>query len=142
MFLIILGIGFIGLKDVIFTDCLDIICLNWDLKLTKGSKEIYHQTSPSSFLGDGEKYHVFEYTDSDISNLVTWQYSKNTSISSEFEDTIVLIQESSNIEIPKEYLPNLNQDYKFYKAIKYDSSKLYIVHIENTNKVYILENIF
>lgn len=49
----------------------EIININWSIKLPNSYKEIYSIDSGASFHGDGERYHIFEYTkEGDINQTI------------------------------------------------------------------------
>lgn len=57
----------------------DIINMNWSIKLSNSYKEIYSKDSGASFHGDGDRYHIFQYTnDNDIIQSLNWENSEDT----------------------------------------------------------------
>lgn len=109
---------------------------NWGLDLPRGYTIIYNKNStPTSFLGDGERYHILEYDRSkNLSSQLTWIDTTNNYDKSKIFDIL------KSIKVPKKYYPDLDEPYKLYKLSK-SNSKLYIIWDINHNKLYIIENI-
>ncbi|AIY84675.1 MAG: hypothetical protein KIB43_14045 [Clostridium baratii] len=113
----------------------NIIKSNWKIELSSSYKEIYSSDSGPSFLGDGYRYHIFEYkTSSDIKDSLDWQTYKNPSM--ELDINTIL----SELKVQNEYLPPFDLEYKHFFKFKDDSSKLYIIFNEKENKVYVAEH--
>jgi len=114
----------------------NVIQANWEVELPLEYKEIYSIDSGPSFLGDGQRYHIFEYANKDeIEEVLNWQSGKNIIM----ESSIISILKA--LKVPDEYIPKLERDYKYYFKTKNDSSMLYIVFSEEANRVYIVEDI-
>ncbi|HAK42599.1 MAG TPA: hypothetical protein DCM59_07720 [Clostridium sp.] len=114
----------------------NIIQANWEIELPLEYKEIYSIDSRHSFLGDGERYHIFEYANKDkVEEVLSWQSGKNIIM----ESSIISILKA--LKVPDEYIPKLESDYKYYFKTKSDSSMLYMVFSEEANRVYIVEDI-
>lgn len=114
----------------------NIIQANWEIELPLEYKEIYSIDSGHSFLGDGERYHIFEYANKDkVEEVLSWQSGKNIIM----ESSIISILKA--LKVPDEYIPKLESDYKYYFKTKSDSSMLYMVFSEEANRVYIVEDI-
>ncbi len=115
----------------------EIIDVNWSIKLPDSYKEIYSMESIASVHGDGERYHIFEYTkEEEISQSLNWESNKDKSVEAEIDKVL------SGLNVPKENRPNFQSDYKYYIEKKdHDSSKLYIIFITGTKKLYVIEDI-
>ena len=114
----------------------NIIQANWEVELPLEYKEIYSIDSGPSFLGDGERYHIFEYANKDeIEEALNWQSGKNIIM----ESSVISILKA--LKVPDECMPKLENDYKYYFKAESDSSMLYIVFSEEANRVYIVEDI-
>jgi len=99
-------------------------------------EEMYSIDSGPSFLGDGQRYHIFEYANKDeIEEVLNWQSGKNIIM----ESSIISILKA--LKVPDEYIPKLERDYKYYFKTKNDSSMLYIIFSEEANRIYIVEDI-
>lgn len=124
------------------TDPVEIIKTNWDIELPKNSKEVFYESSGGSFLGDGEKYSVYECEDEEsISMAFDWKSDKDKSIIEGFQDVIHKIKSYKNTEIPDEFIPDLSEDFVYYYKQLEDNSKIYIIHIDEDSKIYISEDI-
>lgn len=113
-----------------------IINMNWNINLPREYKEIFYIDSGESFLGDGQRYSIFQYNTLDeINSTIEWK-DKDDYI----EDYVVDILEE--LEVSKEYYPDFGSDFKYYYKMNEDKSKIYIILNSNLKKVYIAENIF
>lgn len=113
----------------------NIIKSNWKIELSSSYKEIYSSDSSPSFLGDGYRYHIFEYrTSNDIKNSLDWKTYKNPSMELDINNIL------SELKVPNEYLPSFEYEYKHFLKTEDDFSKLYILFNENKNKIYVVES--
>lgn len=132
-----------GCSSVIMTDPIEVIESNWEIKLPKNAREIFYESSDISFLGDGERYSVYECKDeTTIINLFDWKDDKSKIIVSGFEEVIHKIRSYKDTEIHNEYVPDLTRDFFYFHKELEDNSKIYIIHIPGENKIYISEEIF
>jgi len=115
----------------------EIIKINWSINLPSSYKEIYSIESEVSVHGDGERYHVFEYTkENEINQSVDWENNKDKSIETEIDKVL------STLNVPKENMPNFQSNYKYYTTWKdKSSSKIYLIFITDTKKLYVIEDI-
>ena len=112
------------------------INMNWNLNLPRNYEEIYYKDSGPSFNGDSERYSIFKYENlEEVNYLIDWQ-DKNNSIE------INMISILRKLEVPEEYYPNNNSNFKYYYYMKEDNSKIYMILDINLNKIYIVEDIF
>lgn len=115
----------------------EIIKINWSINLPSSYKEIYSIESEVSVHGDGERYHVFEYTkENEINQSVDWENNKDKSIETEIGKVL------STLNVPKENMPNFQSNYKYYTALKHKLSKIYLVYFTDTEKLYVIEDIY
>lgn len=115
----------------------EIIDMNWSIKLPDSYKEIYAIDSGASFHGDGERYHVFQYTnENDINQAVNWESNKDKYIETEVNKVL------SELNVPEENMPDFQISYKYYTQLKDDSSKIYLLYVNNTKKLYVIEDIY
>lgn len=113
----------------------NIIKSNWRIELSSSYKEIYSSDSEPSFLGDGYRYHIFEYkTSNDIKDSLDWQTYKNPSMELDINNIL------SELKVPNEYLPSFEYEYKYFLKTEDDFSKLYILFNENKNRIYVVES--
>lgn len=108
---------------------------NWKIDLPREYKEIYYKDSGPSFLGDGERYSVFQYeTLDEINSAIEWE-NKGDGIEIHAENIL------RSLEVPKEYYPNYYYDLKYYNNQEEDSSQIYIILNSHLKRVYIVEDI-
>ncbi|HAT4186842.1 TPA: hypothetical protein I9007_002440 [Clostridium perfringens] len=113
----------------------NIIKSNWKIELPTEYNEIYSSDSGDSFLGDGQRYHIFEYKDNtNIIKSLNWQEDKNISVE------LNILKILSDLDISSEFLPDFKYDYKYFFQVEPDLSEIYIVFFENLKKVYIIES--
>lgn len=114
-----------------------IIDMNWSIKIPNSCKKIYYIDSGASFHGDGQRYTIFEYTKEDnINQSINLENSKNKSIETEINKVL------STLNVPIENLPNFQNNYKYYTTAKDDSSKIYLLFFNYTEKLYVIEDIY
>lgn len=136
---IVLFIIIVGILEVTFIGkgYNEIFKANWDISLPSGYEQVYEKDSGSSFLGDGERFHIFRYKYAEkVKQCIDWY--KGTSVVLEAEVAEVL----NSLDIPEAVIPNFNVEYKYYIKRNSDSSKLYFILNEEMKKLYIIENIF
>lgn len=46
------------------------------------------------------------------------------------------------LNVPKENIPNFQSNYKYYTTVKHDSSKIYLIFIDDSKKIYVIEEIY
>lgn len=113
-----------------------IISLNWNIKLPNSGKQIYSANSKSSFLGDGERYHIFEYkNNNDVISSLSWEGGKNQDIESSAAKVL------SALNVTQNNMPNLKDNYRYYTRTKDDSSKIYLIFDTELKKLYVIEDI-
>lgn len=118
------------------TSYADIIHINWSIDISKDYKEIYSTDSGASFHGDGERYNVLQYKNSnDVLLSENFTNSKNTDM--EFEVWEIL----GHLDIPKEYLPDFQNSYQYFATTKEDHSRIYFIFVPDTKKLYVVEMI-
>lgn len=115
----------------------EIIDINWSIKLPDSYKEIYSIDSGADFHGDGERYHIFEYTEeNEINQSLNWENNKDNSIETEIEKVL------SQLNVPKENMPNFQSNYKYYTIGKDDNSKIYLIFTTDSKKLYVVEDMY
>jgi hypothetical protein len=108
---------------------------NWSIQLPSNYTEVYSTDDGESFLGDGQRYHVFLYDDTyDIENSLDWKTNKNTIVEN------LVIEILSTLIIDKAYELSFNQTYMYVE--KYDGygSSLFLVLIGDV--LYVVEDIY
>lgn len=137
--LILVSIGGILVSEAIkeYNGYSNIIQANWKIELPEEYEEVYVCDSGESFLGDGERYHVFQYEENkDIDKALDWKENKNIGIESAVTEILL------NLNIDTMYAPNFEEKYKYYfQKDDTDFSKLYIIFSKKENRIYIAETI-
>ncbi|MEG2016949.1 MAG: hypothetical protein RR128_00655 [Clostridium sp.] len=137
-FVLVLFIIVVGILELIFSGnrYAEIPKENWDISLPKGYEQIYEKDSEPSFLGDGERYHIFRYKHAErVNHYIDWKDKKNILLEDEVSKVL------SNLNLEEEYYPDFKQDYKYYFTNSDDSSKIYIIFVESESKIYVVEDI-
>lgn len=115
----------------------EIINLNWSIELPNSYKEIYSIDIGASFHGDGERYHIFEYNNKkDINIPLNWENNKNIAIESAIEKVL------NDLNVAQVNSPNFKDEYKYYSKTADDSSKIYLIFVPNTKRLYVIEDIY
>ncbi len=71
-----------------------------------------------------------------MTNTLNWESNKDKSIEAEIDKVL------SGLNVPKENMPNFQSDYKYYIEKKdSDSSKLYLIFMTDTKKLFVIEDI-
>ena len=126
----VIGIGF--LSTVWLTGCVSdemIIQANWKMQLPDGGKELYHADTGASFHGDGEKYTVLQYENTeDISKFLNWRADDGTGTLytnsySEFAENCLNI-----IDVPQKERPDYEECVYSYRERETDSSELLLAY--------------
>lgn len=140
LFILIIGnIGFIKLDNYIQDRNLysKIIEENWGINLLEEYEEINLNKDEKSFLGDGKRYHIFQYENKiNINKNFDWINERNSSVESQILNIL------GNLEVEDKYIPNFEKDYKYYFKSSPDSSKIYILYFEDDKRVYTIESFY
>lgn len=115
---------------------------NWEIKLPDGETEYYHADTGSSFHGDGEKYTVFQYENTeDVSTLVNWTEDEGTV--TRYENSYSEFAENclNTIDVPKEERPDYEECVYWYRERKTDFSELLLAYDEGKEQLYVLESV-
>ena len=123
------------------TDYSDVIKSNWNIDIAANTNitEIYSADTGSTFLGDGFRYHIFQYENEDsVSEMFDW--------SSEEEKTRYyptykrsVNEWLSKINVSKEYYPNYSLC-KYWYNKKNDNSEIIILWDDVEDKLYVVES--
>lgn len=123
----------------------EIINLNWSIKLPETYKKIYSTDSGSNFFGEGVRYSIFEYNSiEDINTSLNWNNNENKVVDSGIKKVqqTEIKEVINDLNIPIENMPDFKSKYKYYTKLKADSSKIYLIFVTDTKKLYIIENIY
>lgn len=117
----------------------NIIEANWGVELSKNYDELYAKDSGESFLGDGQRYHVFKFKDTEGLNIdkrLSLKNDKDEILKGNIEEIL------KKLSVAKENYPDFNKVYSYYFKIEEDSSKLYMVNFKDSNTLYVVEDIY
>lgn len=128
-------------NGVLFRDSEDVIYENWNIRLPQNGEEIYYTDSGASFHGDGERYSVYEYGNKEIiNNVFDWKSKKDEDMERKVKEVLEKLEEDVNIS--EEYKIDFNKKYEYIRKAKNDNSELYLIHIIEENKIYVIEEIY
>lgn len=139
VFTILIFILIVGIVELTFIGkgYSEILKANWDINLPAGYELVYEKDSGPSFLGDGERYHIFRYEHAErVNHYIGWYKGNSAVLESEAGEVL------KALDIPEDMLPDFTKEYKYYMKRDKDSSKLYLIFYEDSKEVYIIENIF
>lgn len=112
----------------------EIIQKNWGIELPTSYEEVYSTDSGASFLGDGERYHVFQYdSNEEVKNALNWQSIDVVRIDGKVKKIL------SNLNILDKYAIDFAEQYKYYYKTQEDSSIGYFIWQEENKRIYIIE---
>ncbi|MGG7078388.1 hypothetical protein [Clostridium sardiniense] len=117
----------------------NIIESSWGIELSKNYDELYATDSGESFLGDGQRYHVFKFKDTEDLNIdkrLSLKNDKDEILEANIEEIL------KNLSVAKENYPDFNKEYSYYFKTEEDSSKLYMVNFKDSNTLYVVEDIY
>lgn len=117
----------------------NIIEANWGVELSKNYDELYAKDSGESFLGDGQRYHVFKFKDPEGLNIdkrLSLKNNKDEILEENIEEIL------KKLSVTKENYPDFNKAYSYYLKTDEDSSKLYMVNFKDSNTLYVIEDIY
>lgn len=108
-----------------------VISLNWGIKLPGDYAEIYEKDTGSSPHGDGIRYHIFEYNNTDkIEDSVSWkEITAYVATATEF---------LNELSVPESQYTDFKHCLCYYSK-QADNSELIMFYEQDTGKVYIIE---
>ena len=134
LFISLIGIGTI--YKLVNKPYNKILNSNWDIEIPGNYTEIYGN-STESFLGDGERLHIFEYdNDVELEQCLDFTAKKSSGVEAYINAKL------SSISVPVEYMPEFDGEYRYFVEKRDDLSKLYLVYFPEEKKLYIWEHIF
>ncbi len=138
---LVLIAGYLGWKS--FSSYSRTLDANWGFSLPFKAlcREIYEESDPSSFHGDGIRYHVYSYKYEDYIDLMfAWRGPEGPTIFNEsYPDAV----ESwlDQIDVPSEWRPNYSvHDCSYWYMSQHDNSQIIIVMDQELNRLYIAES--
>lgn len=134
LILAVMSLGFYALSQGRYVRVIE---ANWSIKLPASYDEIYKTDSGPSFLGDGQRYHVFEVRDHNtVIDAVAWKSGPNSTIEAAIAKII------RELKVDPTYRPDFQIDYHYYTQTESDHSTIYLVYFEVTQWLVIIEDIF
>lgn len=139
IFISLILIIYIVYKNTIGNDIF-MINLRWNISIPKADNTIYSKLPESSFNGDGITYLVYNYKNNkkiEKLNKFNWTGTNdNNELEEDFKDEHLF----NELDIPKEYRFNLNDEYLYYKRSRKNNTEIiWIVYMIKENKLYIYE---
>jgi len=136
LFILIVGGFLFTLLDRSYTSK---IRWNWSINLPIPAKQIYSiDNIADGWFGEGEKYHVLTYHDSNkIIKSLAWKSGRYPLAETE----VLKILES--LEVPAANLPDFQKTYLYYiKREPSEGSTIYLIYFTDTKTLYVVETIF
>lgn len=112
---------------------------NWSINLPIPAKQIYSiDNLGDGWFGEGEKYHVLTYHDSNkIIKSLEWKSGRYPLVETE------VLQILENLEVPAANLPDFQKTYLYYiKRDQSEGSTIYLIYFADIKTLYVIENIF
>lgn len=96
--------------------------LNWNISMPTNAKLLYKNHSETSFLGDGERYHVFQY---DKTPKFPEPMKPVSAVPEEEQEDVLKIL-SRGMTVEEKYLPDFDRVTLRMKAVKKGSTRMYL----------------
>lgn len=113
---------------------LSVIRDNWKISLPKDCRLIYQTDSGASFLGDGERYHIFQYDSNAAPNLPVSEGAVSP------EDRKAIEEILSRIKVEKTREPAFDTITHVGVRKRNDTSSLYLCYSCQNKILYVIEN--
>lgn len=108
---------------------------NWNINLPSTYTQVYPSNKDNSFKKTSKRYHIFKYDDdANLDSLLDWQIKDNSFLENSLTEML------NTMDIPKEFMPAFQCDYKYFIKKKNDSSIIYILFVKEYNILYIIED--
>lgn len=134
LIIVVAGLGFYVVNQWRYAHVIE---ANWSIMLPTSYDEIYKIDSGQSFLGDGQRFHVFEVRNqSDVIDALAWTNGPNSTIE---ESVTTLIRA---LKVDSAYRPDFQIPYRYYTQTKTDHSTIYLVYFETIQRLLIIEDIY
>ena len=122
------------------TDYSDVIKSNWNIDIAAytDTTEIYSIDNVKSILGDGYRYHIFQYENEDgVSEMFDWSNEEGkTRYYPTYTKTVN--EWLKQINVPEVYYPDYSSC-KYWYNKKEDNSEIIIVWNDTKDKLYVVE---
>lgn len=138
VFLLLVLASILGLSAY-FTNYNTAIKANWGISLPRGYKESFSTDSGPSFLGDGDRYHVFNYKKGlKPRDMGKFNFGRNIELEADVEKII------NSLQIPNQAKPDFSKEYYWYGKNDKDDPRdtLYIIYFMEENRVYVVEEFY
>lgn len=111
---------------------------NWSIELPKPKHEVLSIDSGSSFLGDGDRYHVFQYGDNaNLISSLNWTDSRDEVMEAEVTKVI------DRLIVSDDQYPDFQNNYRHLKKTHIDgSSMIWLIYFIETQRLYVIEEIY
>ena len=123
------------------TDYSPVIKANWNIDFAAYTDiiEIYGIDNVKSILGDGNRYHIFQYENEDgVSEMLDWSNEeKETIYNSTYTESVN--EWLGQIGVPEEYYPDYSSC-KYWYNKKEDNSEIIILWDDTEDKLYVVES--
>lgn len=124
-----------------FNDYSATLNANWGFALPSKShySEVYSKDSGASFHGDGIRYHIFSYKETEpISKMFNWNDSEEKTIfNSSYQEAVT--EWLNSINVPDEELPNYSECLYWYES-QDDNSEIIVLWESSKNRIYVAES--
>ncbi len=112
-----------------------VIKKEWSIDLPNSYVELYSIESETNLNGDSQRFHVFIYeNESDLSKTLNWKTIRDTKLESEINRIL------DKLSVLEEYTINFENKYSYFTKVKADFSKIYLVFIEESKLLYVVED--
>ncbi len=112
-----------------------VIKKDWSIDLPNSYVELYSIESETNLNGDSQRFHVFNYeNDSDLSKILNWKTIRDTKLENEINRIL------EKLSVVEEYTINFENKYSYFTKVKADFSKIYLVFIEESKLLYVVED--
>lgn len=124
-----------------FSDYSNVLKINWGFSLPRDSlySEEYSQSTGASFTGDGIRYHVFTFLNSDpINEMFAWHSTEQETISHNSYSAAV-DEWLNRLNVPEKERP-IYEDCSYWYQSQTDNSEIIIFWDKRQDKLYIAEH--
>lgn len=110
--------------------------MNWNISLPTNAKQLYEMQGEPNIHGDGERYHVYQYDKTP--DFPTEMIPVTTVPQEERGDVYKIL--FGGITVEEKYLPDFDRVTLRMKAVKKDSTRMYLYYVESSQTLYIIEH--
>lgn len=132
---ILLGSVWTGIQLKNGRDYFFVFRQNWSIAMPTNAKQLY-ETQSEANIGDGERYHVFQY---DKTPEFPESMKPISAVPEEEREDVLKIL-SSGITVEQKYLPDFDGATLGMKAKKKGSTRMYLYYVESSKTLYMIEH--